>query len=82
MSIDKIETIQLMVEEFTESLLDELKVMKKSLQEGMEPRVKVSIIFNESTHRGLKAAAAMDGRTISDVMEELAYGYLKERGKI
>lgn len=45
-------------------------------------KIKVSVIFKQSTHRMIKAIAATQGDTISDIMEDLAQQYLKERGKL
>ena len=47
-----------------------------------EKRFRANVIFNLATHRKIKSLMATEGRDISDLMEELAYGYLKERGKI
>lgn len=45
-------------------------------------KLKVSIIFNIATHRVLKSFAGMEGKKISDIVEEVVYAYLKERGKV
>ena len=45
-------------------------------------RFRANVIFNLATHRKIKSLMAADGRDISDLMEELAYNYLKERGQI
>ena len=45
-------------------------------------KVKVSIIFNQTTHRMIKALTATEGGKISSLMEKLAHDYLKEKGKL
>lgn len=45
-------------------------------------RFRANVIFNLETHRKIKSLMGADGRDISDLMEELAHNYLKERGKV
>lgn len=58
------------------------EVKKEGVNAGKIKRIKVSIIFNLTTHRMMKALAATEGMTISDLMQDLAYSYLKEKGKV
>lgn len=56
-----------------------VNMRKKTLK---EKRIKVSVIFNQSTHRMIKAIAATQGAKISDLLEGMAQQYLKEKGKL
>jgi hypothetical protein len=57
--------------------------MLAAKREVLKPKkIKASVIFNVSTHRMIKAMVSTQGGTISDLMEELAYNYLKEHGKV
>jgi hypothetical protein len=58
------------------------EVAKATLDARKSKKIKVSIIFNQSTHRMIKAIAATEGGKISDLIEGLAQQYLKERGKL
>lgn len=49
---------------------------------GKIRRFRANVMFNLETHRKIKSLMGAEGRDISDLMEELAQNYLKERGKI
>jgi hypothetical protein len=56
--------------------------IKAKRETAKNKKIKVSIIFNIGTHRMLKSVSAVEGKKISDVVEELVYGYLKDKGKV
>jgi hypothetical protein len=64
------------------SPLTNSEVTKASLDARKAKKIKVSVIFNQSTHRKIKAYAGFEGRTISDLIEEKMSEFLKEKGKL